>query len=100
MSIFGEDDLNDTIKDFRSRNINNGRITIPIVRMLRMQGMIRWVQDSYRCNEVPVVKSFDDNAIESSNQRALIRKELKAQATAVAKSAEPKKLKGEKDWYE
>jgi hypothetical protein len=46
------------------------------------------------------VESFDDNTIESSNQRALIRKELKAQATAVAKSAEPNKLKGEKDWYE
>jgi hypothetical protein len=99
-SIFGKDDLKDTVKDFCSRNINNGRITIPQVRMLHMLGMIRWVQDSYRCSEDPVVKAFDDNPIESVNQRALICKELKAQATAVAKSAEPKKLKGEKDWYE
>jgi hypothetical protein len=103
ISMYTERDLKDILKEFRSRTMAAGRITIPRVRMQRTLGLIHWVQDAYRCNQEPVPADFNDVEIDTSNRHAEIRNALLEQSETVAKSAQPKKLKGKKDyneWYD
>jgi hypothetical protein len=100
ISTYDERDLKDIAKEFRSRTAAAGRIIIPRVRVQRTFGMIHWVQDAYRCDQDPVPADFNDLEIATANRRAVIREALLEQSETVAKSAQPKKLKGEKDWYE
>jgi hypothetical protein len=100
ISLYTERDLKDIVKEFRSRTIAAGRITITRVTMSRTLGLIRWVQDAYRCDQDPVPADFTNAEIETANRRAEIRAALLEQSETVAKSAQPKKLKGEQDWHE
>jgi hypothetical protein len=90
ISMYTERDLKDIVKEFCSRTMAAGRITIPRVRMQRTLYLIHWVQDA----------DFKDIEIDTSNRRAEICNALLEQSKTVAKSAQPKKLKGKKDWYE
>jgi hypothetical protein len=100
ISTYDKRDLKDIAKEFHSRTAAAGRIIIPRVRVQRTLGMIRWVQDAYRCDQDPVPADFNDLEIATANRRAVICDALLEQSETVAKSAQPKKLKGEKDWYE
>jgi hypothetical protein len=99
ISMYTERNLKDIVKEFCSRTMAAGRITIPRVRMQRTLGLICWVQDAYRCNQEPVPADFNDVEIDT-NRHAEIRNALLEQSETVAKSAQPKKLKGKMDWYE
>ena len=61
--------------------------------------MVRWVQNSYRCNKALAVKDFDDASIVTANMRAAICIKILDPDDVITKLAETKKLKGEKDWY-
>ena len=100
IKTYSERDLKDILKDFHTRTVADGRIRIPRIKVQRLLGSIRWVQDAYRCDVPPDPADFDDIEIATANRRAEIREAMRDQADTVAKSAEPKKLKGEKDWYE
>ena len=100
IKTYSERDLKDIVKDFHTRTVADGRIRIPRIKVQRLLGLIRWVQDAYRCDVPPDPADFDDIEIATANRRAEIREAMRDQADTVAKSAEPKKLKGEKDWYE
>jgi hypothetical protein len=87
--MYTECDLKDIVKEFRSRTIAAGRITIPRVRMQGRLGLIHWVQDAFRCNQEPVPADFIDVEIDTSNRRAEIRDALLEQSETVAKLAQP-----------
>jgi hypothetical protein len=100
ISLYTERDLKDIVKEFRSCTIAAGRITITCVTMSRTLGLICWVQDAYRCDQDPVPANFTNAEIETANRRAEVHAALLEQSETVAKSAQPKKLKGEQDWHE
>jgi hypothetical protein len=67
INMYTERDLKDIFKEFRSRTIAAGRITIPCIRIQRTLGLIHWVQDAYHCNQEPVPADFNDVEINTSN---------------------------------
>jgi hypothetical protein len=72
ISTYDERDLKDIAKEFRSLTAAAGGIIIPRVRVQRRLGMIRWVQDTYRCDQDPVPADFNDVEIATANRRAVI----------------------------
>lgn len=97
---FDNDELKDIIKGYKSCTVNNRNIIISKVKEIKLLGMIHWVKDAYCCDLDPVIEDFNNNKIQVANEHATIREQILLQINTVAKAAEPKKLKDEKDWYE
>lgn len=100
ISTYETKDIRDIVRDYGSRTQNDGRMIIPRIRVNNVLGLTRWVKDAYRAADAPDPAAFNAAAIITANRRHDIREAQRDQSETVAKSAEPKKLKGEKDWYE
>jgi hypothetical protein len=55
--------------EIHTRTVHDGRLRIPCIRVQRLFGLIRWVQDTYRCNVPPDPANLDDIEIATANRR-------------------------------
>ena len=95
-----EKDMRDMANEFAKRTVAQGRVTFGLGRTKRMIGLMHWVQDCYRANDVPNHEHFDDEVSAEALSMAKIRVSDVELVSANTKAAEPGKFKDERKWPE
>lgn len=95
-------DVSDLGKSFATRTQNEGRFYFGINRTKKMKALTDWAEDFGRINKEPTTVGMDREGfladIETSRQRAAIRRSDTEKAEAHAKEASPGKLTSEREW--
>ena len=95
-----EKDIRDMADEFGKRTQVNGRIIFGLGRTKRLNGVMHWIQDCYRTNDVPDNNNFDIHVLAEAQSRALIRKSDIDLVDTNTKAADPGKFKDERKWPE
>jgi hypothetical protein len=95
-----EKDIRDMAEEFGKRTQPNGRIIFGLGRIKKLTGVMHWIQDCHRTNEVPDHNNFDEEALADAQSRALVRKSDIDLVDTNTKAADPGKFKDERKWPE
>jgi hypothetical protein len=93
-------DIRDMADEFGKRSVQNGRIIFGLGRTKKLTGVMHWIQDCYRANDIPDHNNFNEQALAEAQSRALIRKSDVDLVDTNTKAADPKKFKDERKWPE
>jgi hypothetical protein len=98
-----EKDIASLSKGFAERATNGGRIIFGLRRTNLLKATIHWAQDFRRVSREPSLDDIMNEdefkvTIDEARQRAQIRKHTVDESDQVSKSADPGKLKRQKDW--
>ena len=72
-----ERDISDMAEAFSKRTVADGRIIFGHGRTKGLKGLMHWVQDQYRCNDLIVFIDFTVNEMNLALERAHSRKQEK-----------------------
>jgi hypothetical protein len=95
-----EKDIRDMAEEFGKRTQPNGRIIFGLGRIKKLTGVMHWIQDCHRTNDVPDHNNFDEEALTEAQSRALVRKSDIDLVDTNTKAADPGKFKDERKWPE
>ena len=95
-----EKDIRDTADDFVKRTIADGRIVFGLGRTKKLVGVLHWIQDCSRADDVPDHANFNKALLYESLSLAQIRKLDIELVTSNTKAANPGKFKDEQKWPE
>lgn len=95
-----EKDIREMAEEFSKRTAANGRMTFGLGRTKKLTGLMHWIQDCFRTDDVPDHTLFDDVALAEAQSRAHIRKSDLDLVDTNAKAADPGKFKDERKWHE
>lgn len=93
-------DIRDMADEFGKRTTAAGKIVFGLGRTKKLVGVMHWVQDCYRANDVPNHELFDEEALSEALSLAQIRKSDLDLVTTNSKAADPGKFKDERKWPE
>ena len=90
------------------RTAANGRIIFGMRRLMRLKGVVHWVQDFRRVGREAAVDGVADMvdeatfllALDVARERAKMRKHKLDESDNLSKAADPGKLKKPKDWLQ
>jgi hypothetical protein len=92
-----EKDIRDTADDFVKRTIADGRIVFGLGRTKKLVGVLHWIQDCSRADDVPDHANFNKALLYESLSLAQIRKLDIELVTSNTKAANPGKFKDEQN---
>ena len=95
-----EKDIRDMAEEFGKRTVVQGRIVFGLGRTKKLTGVMHWVQDRFRANDVPDHNDFDEPALFEALSLAQIRKSDIDLVDTNTKAANPGKFKDERKWPE
>ena len=95
-----EKDIRDMADEFGKRTQANGRIVFGLGRTKKLTGVMHWVQDCHRANDIPNHENFDEETMYAALSLAQIRKSDIELVTTNSKAADPGKFKDERKWPE
>ena len=95
-----EKDIRDMAEEFSKRTQPNGRIIFGLGCIKKLTGVMHWIQDCHRTNEVPDHNNFDEEVLADAQSRALVRKSAIDLVDTNTKAADPGKFKDERKWPE
>jgi hypothetical protein len=95
-----EKDIRDMADEFGKRSIAQGRIVFGLGRTKKLTGVMHWVQDRFRANDVPDHADFNEPALYEALSLAQIRKSDIDLVDTNTKAANPGKFKDERKWPE
>jgi hypothetical protein len=95
-----EKDIRDMADEFGKRSIAQGRIVFGLGRTKKLTGVMHWVQDRFRANDVPDHADFNEPALYEALSLAQIRKSDIDLLDTNTKAANPGKFKDERKWPE
>ena len=95
-----EKDIRDMADDFSKRTAANGRIVFGLGRTKKLVGVLHWVQDCYRADDVPDHVNFNMAVLYEALSLAQIRKSDIELVTTNTKAADPGKFKDDRKWPE
>jgi hypothetical protein len=67
-------DICDMAEEFGKCTQPNGRIIFGLGRIKKLTGVMHWIQDCHRTNEVPDHNNFDEEVLAEAQSHALVRK--------------------------
>jgi hypothetical protein len=95
-----EKDIRDMADEFGKRTLAQGRIVFGLGRTKKLTGVMHWVQDRFRANDVPNHGDFNEIALFEALSLAQIRKSDIDLVDTNTKAANPGKFKDERKWPE
>ena len=95
-----EKDIRDMADEFGKRTVANGRIVFGLGRTKKLTGVMHWIQDCYRADDVPSHENFSNEALFEALSLAQIRKSDVELVVTNIKAADPEKFKDERKWPE
>ncbi|KAI2500072.1 hypothetical protein MHU86_14399 [Fragilaria crotonensis] len=95
-----EKDIRDMADEFGKRSVAQGRIVFGLGRTKKLTGVMHWVQDRFRANDVPSHEDFNEPALFEALSLAQIRKSDIDLVDTNTKAANPGKFKDERKWPE
>ena len=95
-----EKDIRDMADEFGKRSMAQGRIVFGRGRTKKLTGVMHWVQDRFRANDVPYHEDFNEPALFEALSLAQIRKSDIDLVDTNTKAANPGKFKDERKWPE
>jgi hypothetical protein len=95
-----EKDLRDMADEFGKRTQMAGKIVFGLGRTKKLVGVMHWIQDCFRANDVPNHEHFDEDILFEALSLAQIRKSDVELVTTNTKAADPGKFKDERKWPE
>ena len=95
-----EKDIRDMADECGKRSIAQGRIVLGLGRTKKLTGVMQWVQDRFRANNVPDHANFNEPALYEALRLAQIRKSDIDLVDTDTKAANPGKFKDERKWPE
>ena len=95
-----EKDIRDMADEFGKRTVANRRVVLGLGRTKKRTGVMHWVQDCFRANDVPNHNNFDEAALCQALSLAQVRKSDDIElVTTNSKAADPAgKFKDERKW--
>ena len=93
-------DIRDMADEFGKRTQANGRIVFGLGRTKKLTGVMHWVQDCYRADDIPDHTNFTTAALYEALSLAQIRKSDIELVATNTKAADPGKFKDERKWPE
>ena len=95
-----EKDIHDMAEEFGKHTMVQGCIVIGLGRTKKLTGVMHWVQDCFRANDVTDHNDFDEPALFEALSLARIRKSDINLVDTNTKAANPGKFKDERKWPE
>ena len=95
-----EKDIRDLADKFGKRSVANGKIVFGLGCTKKLTGVMHWVQDCHRVNDVPDHNDFNVEILYQSLSLAQIRKSDIDLVATNSKAADPGKFKDERKWPE
>ena len=95
-----EKDIRGMVNEFGKRSIAQGRIVFGLGRTKKLAGVMHWVQDCFRSNDVSDHADFNEPALYEALSLAQIRKSDIDLVDTNTRVANPGKFKDERKWPE
>jgi hypothetical protein len=96
-----EKDIRDMAEEFWKRSLANGKIVFGLGHTKKLTGVMHWVQDCNRVNDVPDHNDFNvEEVLYQSLSLAQIRTSDMNLLATNSKAADPGKIKDERKWPE
>jgi len=97
-------EMGELADSYAKRTVNDGRFIFGLQRTKRLRAFIHWVQDFRRTSEAPTTDGLTQDtfraALNTSAERATIRKQEGESSDQISRNASPGKLKDERKWDE
>ena len=97
-------DIRDLADSYQKRTQQNGRIVFGMRRIKRLQHLIYWAQDFYRCSLKPSIEGLTRDEffrqLHRANERNNVRKQMLQNQSVNTSESSPGKLESEKMWIE
>ena len=96
-----EKDIREMADEFGKCTVANGRIVFGLGRTEKLAGVMHWIKDCYRADDVPSHENFSNEALFEALSLAQIRKsDVELVVTNTNKAVDPGKFKDERKWPE
>ena len=95
-----EKNITNMADEFGKRTIADGRIVFGLGRVMKLIGIMHWIQDHYRTDDVPDHDTFNLHELAEAQNRAIVRQANKDSEDTNTKTAKPGQFKDESKWPE